>query len=83
MNQSTLHTHPSCQAACGWAGSGLLAGMGMHRITDVDAGPVVQLQVVALVQHDGRDALPAEDPDAPAHLRQPCEPCCPLRGKGK
>jgi len=54
-----------------------------HRVGDVDAGPVVQLQVVALVQHDGRDALPPEDPHAPARARALAARPPPARPAGR
>ena len=47
-------------------GAGSRARQPAHRVSNVDLGPVVQLQVVALVQHDRRDALPAENPHPPA-----------------
>ncbi len=47
---------------------------GPYRVAGIDLVPVVQVQVVALLLHDGRDVIPPEDPHSPAtqqpHLHQ-------------
>lgn len=48
-----------------------------HQVVDVHLLPVVEIDVVALVQHDGRDALAPKDEQTPAKRTNQCTPQVP------